>query len=254
MLSNISPTTKNQLLALAKKYETHEFVKSDPSFGLYEFSNVRDTEVFAFIVAMLSFGKREQFIKKAKFIQSLCNQSPYEWILSKSYNSTFINTEIDLNSSFYRFYSYSDMLTFFDELNSILSSKSDETFGNFMQKEFLKNPTKHLSDLIAENFPKSKIVPKGKNSPKKRIQMFLRWMVRTNSSVDLGLWNWYEPKNLIIPLDTHVLQQSMNLGLIDKTEKPTLKTAIKITEKLKQIWQLDPVKGDFALFGLGVDT
>ena len=83
-------------------------------------------------------------------------------------------------------------------------------------------------------------------------------MVRTDSPVDLGLWTWFDQKDLIIPLDTHVLQQSVELGLISsgKTGRlppANIKTALKITEALKQVWPTDPCKGDFALFGLGVD-
>ena len=83
--------------------------------------------------------------------------------------------------------------------------------------------------------------------------MFLRWMVRQNSPVDLGIWNWYNPANLIIPLDVHVIQESIKLGLLPENSKGTLKTAIELTNILKQIWPDDPCKGDYALFGLGVD-
>ena len=83
--------------------------------------------------------------------------------------------------------------------------------------------------------------------------MYLRWMVRRNSPVDLGLWNWYSPADLILPLDTHVIQESIRLGLIPEKSSATLKTARAVTNSLKEIWQDDPCKGDFALFGLGVD-
>ena len=93
---------------------------------------------------------------------------------------------------------------------------------------------------------------KGKNSACKRTNMFLRWMVRQNSPVDLGIWTWYSPKNLIIPLDTHVLQQAKKLNLLPQSATACFKTAILLTEKLSYYFPDDPVKGDFALFGLGV--
>ena len=83
--------------------------------------------------------------------------------------------------------------------------------------------------------------------------MFLRWMVRTSSPVDLGLWTWYSPSDLLIPLDTHVLQESVKLGLIPEGSAGTSKTARKLTDMLKQVWPDDPARGDFALFGLGFD-
>jgi uncharacterized protein (TIGR02757 family) len=84
--------------------------------------------------------------------------------------------------------------------------------------------------------------------------MFLRWMVRQNSPVDLGIWTWFDSKDLIIPLDTHVIQQSVKYGLIEKNAASSLKTALLITEQLKLIWPNDPCKGDFALFGEGVNS
>ena len=78
-------------------------------------------------------------------------------------------------------------------------------------------------------------------------------MVRQNSPVDLGLWNWILPEDLIIPLDTHVIQEAEKLRLIPENSPASMKTAQKITVQLKQIWPDDPCKGDFALFGLGVD-
>ena len=84
--------------------------------------------------------------------------------------------------------------------------------------------------------------------------MFLRWMVRENSPVDKGFWTWYPKEKLIIPLDTHVLQQSKKLGIIPEKANATRKTALVITEVLTSIFPGDPVKGDFALFALGVNS
>ena len=78
-------------------------------------------------------------------------------------------------------------------------------------------------------------------------------MVRTDSPVDLGLWTWYNPENLVIPLDVHVLQESIRLGLLAENSRPNRKTAMELTEKMKEIWPNDPCRADFALFGLGVD-
>ena len=96
---------------------------------------------------------------------------------------------------------------------SLLIALAKEVPGlRFGQKE--QNKNKHLCDIISESFPKAKIVSKGKNSANKRINMFLRWMVRDNSAVDLGLWAWYSKEDLILPLDVHVMQESIKLGLL----------------------------------------
>ena len=84
--------------------------------------------------------------------------------------------------------------------------------------------------------------------------MFLRWMVRKDSPVDLGLWNnIIDQRTLIIPLDTHVIQEANRLGLI-KTKSTSMKVACELTEKLRKIFPEDPLKGDFALFGYGINN
>ena len=117
----------------------------------------------------------------------------------------------------------------------------------------LSKPAHPLDQLVSQAFPKSAIVPKGKNSANKRIHMFLRWMVRTNSPVDLGIWNWYPKSELLIPLDVHVMQEGINLGLLPPNAKASRKTAAELSQKLAQAFPGDPTRGDFALFGLGVD-
>ena len=107
--------------------------------------------------------------------------------------------------------------------------------------------------LIAEAFPKSAIVPKGKSSANKRVHMFLRWMVRRDSPVDLGLWTWADPAELLIPLDVHVMQEAAKLGLIGQKATASRKTAEELTAALCEAFPADPCRGDYALFGLGVD-
>ena len=95
-------------------------------------------------------------------------------------------------------------------------------------------------------------MPKNTQSACKRVCMFLRWMVRDNSPVDLGLWaDFIDRRTLIMPLDTHVLAEAMRLGLLN-SRNATMSTAIKLTESLAKIFPDDPLHGDFALFGYGV--
>lgn len=117
----------------------------------------------------------------------------------------------------------------------------------------LSQPPLPLDQLVSQAFPTAAIVPKGKNSANKRIHMFLRWMVRTNSPVDLGIWSWYPKSELLIPLDVHVMEEGINLGLLPPNAKASRKTAVELSEKLSQVFPGDPTRGDFALFGLGVD-
>ena len=117
-----------------------------------------------------------------------------------------------------------------------------------------QTPAERLLFALEAAFSGCHVVPQGKTSAAKRLCMFLRWMVRRDSPVDTGLWSWAQPKDLLIPLDTHVLQESVKMGLLPEKAGATLKTALTLTSELKEIWPDDPCKGDFALFGLGVDA
>ena len=277
----VQPQTKQLLISLAHKYEVATFTKEDPSQFIRWYSSPEDVEVASFIAAMLSFGSRKQFIPKIRYIFELADKAGgmAAWLKGGQYKKDFASSDC----KFYRFYSFSDMLELFSSLESVL--KEHSTLGNAV-KEFCDNkmsehtdygdrhdcaesigdngdilPSVALScsvldstlDFFRIHFSKASIVPKGKNSANKRIHMFLRWMVRQNSPVDLGLWSWFPPSQLIIPLDVHVLQEAKNLGLIAPTAPASLTTARLITAQLQQIWPDDPCKGDFALFGLGVD-
>lgn len=236
------------LVELAEKYENISFYDEDPSQFLLRYKDLKNIETSSFLAAMLAFGNRKQFIPKLKEIFQLADETSgnfADWILDDAKN--FPTGQ----KKFYRFYSYDDLHIFFQELADIL--KKNETFGEYLKNLYGKNKNLHLADIISQCFPKSKIVPKGKNSANKRIHMFLRWMVRTNSPVDLGIWTWYSPADLIIPLDVHVLQESVKLGLLSENSKPTKKTAVELTNKMKIFFPNDPTKADFALFGLGVD-
>ena len=111
-------------------------------------------------------------------------------------------------------------------------------------------------DAICQYFQKHEItgiVPKNTNSCCKRVCMFLRWMVRKGSPVDIGIWSeLIDRRTLIMPLDTHVIQQAMQLGLL-KSKSATMVAARRLTEELATFFPEDPLKADFALFGYGVN-
>lgn len=261
----ISEAVKKRLCILAQKYETADFYKNDPSMILHRYENSSDTEIAAFIMALLSFGRRDLFLRKARLIFDMAGHHPAAWIQSGQWRSDFPSGA----SKFYRFYSYDDMRNVFINLQSILQRGA--SLGEYIKALYeaecgkcnspaeqapyvpeVQNSSVHLDCVISSVFENCRAVPRAAQSANKRINMFLRWMVRNGSPVDAGLWTWFSPRNLIIPLDTHVLQESINLGLIPQNSKGTRKTAVAITAALQQIWPDDPCRGDFALFGLGV--
>lgn len=251
----IPAKTKRLLRSLADKYETCCFCDSDPSCVLHRYTDAADVETAAFIMAVLSFGRRDLFMKKADMIFSAAGAHPSEWIRSGKWKKTFPGG----SGKFYRFYSYDDLRDVFAVLQKILHE--EKTFGTYMKKRYDEScacsgetdSVPELAPLISSEFANCRAVSHTKQSANKRIHMFLRWMVRIDSPVDLGLWTWYSPAGLLIPLDTHVLQESVKLGLIPEGSQGTAKTARKLTDMLKQVWPDDPARGDFALFGLGFD-
>lgn len=264
----VNEELKETLRALADAYETADFSAGDPSCVLKRYADRADAEAAAFIAAMLSFGRREQFLKKICHILDLSDKAggPAEWLRSGRYETDFIPPGAEYEAKFYRFYSYADMLDLFSALRRILQCA--DTLGSYFEKEYGRVCTEcvqacgcsrtpqrppHLAETVSRAFCGCAVVPQGKNSANKRIHMFLRWMVRRDSPVDLGFWQWYSPAELLIPLDTHVVQESVKLGLLPESCAGTAKTAALLTERLKQVWPDDPCRGDFALFGLGVD-
>lgn len=249
----MTPELIQKLQNLANAYEISSFCDEDPSQFMrwYPVERISDVECASFIAAMLAFGNRKQFIPKIQQILELADLHGgiSQWCLAGAPEFPH-GTE-----KFYRFYSYDDMHILFSEISKIINQNSNfgEFFHKIYQNSLETHKNIHLSQIISQNFPESKIVSKGENSANKRIHMFLRWMCRQNSPVDLGLWNWYPQSQLIIPLDVHVLQESIKLGLLPENAKPTGKTAIQLTKELLKAFPNDPVKADFALFGLGVD-
>lgn len=249
---------KEKLCALAEEYEKASFRDEDPSQFMEWYTAQRDIEVCLFITAMLSFGNRRQFIPKVKGIMQMADAHGgiCRWLENGDFEKEFMPAEGSCEAvKFYRFYSFEDMKVLFRTLAHIL--KGGALFGEFLRSEFeSENPTRsapeRICSVFARAFSDCKIVPKGKSSANKRVHMYLRWMVRRGSPVDLGLWNWYSPADLIIPLDTHVMQEARKFGMLKEGCSAGFKTALALTEELKKIWPGDPCKGDFALFGLGV--
>ena len=262
----INEELKIKLRNLADKYEVPSFTDEDPSQFLRWYQpeagrgSVADVEAASFIAAMLAFGSRKQFIPKIRQILETSDRSLgslSEWLRAGAYKKDFPHGE----TKFYRFYSYDDMQVFFGELAEVLNTAG--SLGEYVRtavvdaKNTVVEPvetTADISTLISATFPNSAIVPKGRSSANKRIHMFLRWMVRRNSPVDLGLWEWADPASLIIPLDVHVMQEAAKLGLIPEGAAASRKTAECLTAALAEVFPGDPCRGDFALFGLGVDV
>ena len=254
----ISKATKEQLVAFAALYETKDFINGDPSWFMHQVDGTLNKETIAFIAACLSYGSRKVFMPRIQFLFNCAKENPYEWIRQ----GIFRQDIPDNDACFYRLYTNHTMYVFFVALEKMLN-----TFGSI--KNYIKcyanekerNSETKIEAIVAIEalctfFAEQQvigIVPKNTSSSCKRICMILRWLVRNNSSVDLGIWHdFINKQSLIIPLDTHVLQQANRLKLLNTTST-TMSVARRLTDVLLKIFPDDPLKGDFALFGYGVN-
>ena len=241
---------KELLRKLAEKYETKEFLHGDPSQFMHKVSGEFNREATAFTAAALSFGARKQFLPKIAEIVDCASGDVDLWVRSGEYRSRFA---ADDKAPFYRFFTMSDMRMFFDAFRSILMRHG--SLGELVCKRAERSGVCAVSEICKAfaDVGGCKAVPCNALSSCKRLCMFMRWMVRDSSAVDLGLWaDFVDKTSLAMPLDTHVLCQSQRLGL-RKTKTSSMRCAVNLTQKLKEVFPDDPLKGDFALFGLGVD-
>ncbi len=268
---------KDRLVVLADKYENAGFLEKDPSCFMHRYRQTEDQETVAFIAAALAFGRRDQILSHVEQILALAGESPSDWVASGGWEPHFP----DSPASFYRTYSHAAMRSLFGTLQDILRQG---TLGEYFRAKYLdegeepggsgtsimqRHPCQdgkgrnahaaHLCQVIASCFPDScTLIPKSSACAFKKLNMFLRWMVRDSSPVDLGLWAWHDKADLLVPLDTHVMQEATRLGLLapspsGKVRAATLRCAEELTATMGEAFPGDPTRGDYALFGLGVD-
>ena len=236
---------KKNLDNLVSKYETPDFIKSDPIQFPHKYKEKMDIEIAGFISSLFAFGKRELFIKKLNYLFNFAN-SPSELIIDfKKYN---------LSDFIYRFIKSEDLIELLRLLNKLYvqdKNSLEELFNSKNRFEkvtnyFYSNSTCPNSTGFCFMFAKPQ-----NNSALKRLNMFLRWMVR-DGVVDFGIWKTIKKSELLIPLDTHVARLSREFKLL-KRSSDDFKAVLELTNKLKEFDEFDPIKYDFALFGLGVE-
>ena len=239
--------TRDRLCRYADKYETRDFINGDPSWFMHQVTGAENQEAMAFIASTLSYGSRKQFMPKIDYILQQSRGEVDDWVRERRYEPLF---RADDTRSFYRLYSYQQYAHFLDVYSGMMSEYG--SLGEYVRSRATTGyeAVEAICSLFSERGV-SVIVPKDTASACKRVCMFLRWMVRDNSDVDLGLWEFIDKRTLIMPLDTHVMQQSAALGLIS-AKSASMRTAIQLTDALCTVFPEDPLKGDFALFGYGV--
>lgn len=228
---------KEVLISAADRYETTDFIQKDPVQFPHRYTLATDIEIAGLLTALISFGNRRQILARSSTLCAMMQPCPTEYIRRRLYEADF---RADDSRSFYRMVSYSAFRSILDRVAEVYVAHS--------------SLAEYLSTLNGSPMERMcRFLGVSDRSPQKKINMFLRWMIRRNSAVDFGIWRQFSPASLIIPLDTHVVHTAFVLGLTDK-EQYSLSAARKITAILEEVFPGDPVRGDFALFGLGVEN
>ncbi|KRO87797.1 MAG: hypothetical protein ABR90_03980 [Cryomorphaceae bacterium BACL29 MAG-121220-bin8] len=240
---------------LDKKYEQYNqkvFIESDPIQVPHEFKLKQDIEIAAFLTSTIAWGQRKTIIKNAKIMIENLDNSPYEFIV----NST--EKEIEKLYVKHRTFNEIDFRYFIKKLKELYTKYNDlETVFCLTQNRFNMHDSIHNFKKIFFNidFPirtTKHISDPRKGSASKRINMFLRWMVRDdNNGVDFGIWNNINKSILSCPLDVHSGNVARKLGLLNRKQNDH-KAVLELDKNLRALDKNDPVKYDFALFGLGV--
>jgi uncharacterized protein (TIGR02757 family) len=246
---SINPRIVVLLDKLYEKYHAVDFISDDPICVPHLYSKKQDIEITGFFASILAWGQRKTIIAKCKELFVRMDNVPYDFILhhtEKDYNA--------LQGFKHRTFNEIDLIHFVSRLQKIYQEYG--TMEALFKVENTENNVYHglvrFNEVFLKNAPKrtyKHVSTPIKNSACKRINMFLRWMVRPNSPVDFGLWTQIQPSQLVCPLDVHVHRAAIQLKLIEENTPSTWKTAVKLTEILKVLCSDDPVKYDFALFG-----
>ncbi|MEO8414992.1 MAG: TIGR02757 family protein [Ginsengibacter sp.] len=240
------------------QFNNPSFIKDDPVSIPHLFSLKQDIEIAGFFAAIFSWGTRKTIINKCKSLLQLMDSAPYDFCinhtdedlkrLERFCHRTFNDTDLLYFISFFKFH-YSTHRSL--EV-AFFSNKSIKQFDNAVETSLnsFYNYFFSLEDVPART--RKHIASPARKSSCKRLNMYLRWMVRNdNKGVDFGIWNTISPAQLICPVDVHVVRVAKHFNLLRRKQVDWL-AAIELTEALKKFDRDDPVKYDFALFGLGV--
>lgn len=238
---------KDKLDELAEHYNTPAFIEKDPVQFPHRFRKLQDIEVAAFLTATISWGNRASILKSAEKMFAMMNNAPYDYIMNEDFRALG-------RKNIHRTFFEHDLLYICNGLHEIYSGHSSleevfagknlwegiVSFRSIMQEANGGVSCKHISNP-------------DKSSTCKRLHMALRWLVRQDRIVDLGIWKHISPSGLYIPLDVHVARVSREFGLLERKSNDR-KAVEELTSVLKLLRPEDPVAYDFALFGLGEET
>ncbi|NER16506.1 TIGR02757 family protein [Spongiivirga citrea] len=237
----------------ASFYEHPKFIEDDPIQIPHQFTLKEDKEISAFLTATISWGNRKSIIKSATRMMEVLDNSPYDFVMNHQ------ESDLDSLKSFvHRTFNGDDLGQFIKSLQHIYTQQAglEHIFSKAENGKNIQDRIHHFKktffDIPHLERTKKHVSDPHRGSAAKRINMFLRWMVRSKAAgVDFGLWHNISPSLLSCPLDVHSGNVARKLGLV-KRKQNDAKALLELDKSLRKLDPTDPVKYDFALFGLGV--
>lgn len=234
-------------------YNNPSFIESDPIQIPHGFSLKEDIEISGFLTATIAWGNRKMIINNAKKMMDLMGNSPYDFVMNhKDYHLEYLEPFV------HRTFNGNDFKTFIVALQNLYQKHGGlETFFTNKQEEFSMQPAisafkKHFFEVDHLQRTTKHVSDPMQGSAAKRINMYLRWMIRQDSNgVDFGLWKNIPSSTLSCPLDIHSGNVARKLGLLSRKQNDG-KALLELDTELRKLDKTDPVKYDFALFGLGI--
>jgi uncharacterized protein (TIGR02757 family) len=233
---------------------TPAFAENDPVQFPRRYKKLQDIEVVSFVIATIAWGNRKMILNSAERLLSGWGDSPHDYVMNEGYRTlgkanvhrTFFEHDLAYMLRGFRhiFALYGSLENFLAHQNAGQTEAPAWFAASVMQAEMMKaNGGQHNGKCFPANL---------ENTALKRINMALRWLVRKDRIVDLGVWTCIEPHQLYIPIDVHVGNTARELGLLQRKSNDR-KAVEELTAKLREFCPEDPVKYDFALFGIGVN-
>ena len=234
-------------------YNHPNFIESDPIQIPHLYTLKQDIEIAGFLAATIAWGNRKMIINNAKRMMDLMGNSPYDFVMSHNGNDLQ-----RLETFVHRTFNGQDFIGFIKSLQNIYLNHGglESIFTLHQEKDSMQNAISKFKTIFFEiehlNRTEKHISDPLNGSAAKRINMYLRWMARKdNNGVDLGIWKSISPSQLSCPLDVHSGNVARKLGLLTRKQNDA-KALAELDQNLRALDPKDPVKYDFALFGLGV--
>jgi len=236
-----------------RRYNCPDFIETDPVQIPRQFAQKENIEIAGFLAATIAWGQRATIIKNAKWLMEAMDHDPYAFLLNTN-EAEWLHFE----SFKHRTFNGVDCLYFLRSLKHIYEKHGglEAVFTEgFHQEESVASALRYFRsvffELEGDRRTQKHIANIDKGASAKRLNMYLRWMVRKDDAgVDFGIWKGIPMSSLLLPLDVHTSKQARQLGLLER-KQDDWKAVLEVSQRLKEFDPVDPIKYDFALFGLG---